>query len=140
MFGVGISTAFSQVLICILFVVSLYNKNFPYKVSFTKFNKKSFFEIVKVGLPSGIQGVILCLSSLLMQTSLNSLGSLVVAGDSAAYSLEGFVYAAMNSFNQTAISFTSQNLGAKNYSAFNKIFFNCVICSVFIGFIFGYSL
>ena len=63
-FGVGFSTAFSQVLICILFVFSLHNKNFPYKVSFTKFNKKSFFEIVKVGLPSGIQGVILCLSSL----------------------------------------------------------------------------
>ena len=71
-----------------------------------------FVQILKVGLPAGFQGIVFALSNVVIQSSINLFGATVVAGNSAAANIEGFVYMAMNSFYQATISFTSQNFGA----------------------------
>ncbi|MBR0462941.1 MAG: MATE family efflux transporter [Clostridia bacterium] len=94
-------------------------------------------EIVKIGLPAGIQGSVFSLSNVVIQSSVNSFGSTVMAANSSAANLEGFVYVIMNAFYQAALTFTSQNLGARQYARIRRILFSCVgLVSVF-GLFFG---
>ena len=83
-------------------------------------------EIVKIGLPAGIQGSVFSISNVVIQSSVNSFGSMVMAANSAAANLEGFVYVIMNSFYQAALTFTSQNLGAKKPERIRRILFCCL--------------
>ena len=71
------------------------------------------------------------------QSSVNSFGSLVMAGNTAAQNVEGFVYTAMNAFYQTNLSFTSQNYGAKNKERINKVLFYCLGLVTVVGLIIG---
>ncbi len=87
--------------------------------------------IAKVGLPAGFQGAVFSISNVLIQSSVNSFGAIAVAGNTAAMNLEGFVYNSMNAFHQTAISFTGQNMGARQYGRVKKILLSC-LGSVFI--------
>jgi putative MATE family efflux protein len=84
--------------------------------------------IARVGLPAGFQGSIFSISNVLIQSSVNSFGAIAVAGNTAAMNLEGFVYNSMNAFHQTAISFTGQNMGARQYGRVKKILITCLIC------------
>jgi Na+-driven multidrug efflux pump len=93
--------------------------------------------IVRVGLPAGLQGAVFSISNVLIQSSVNSFGSVAVAGNTAAANLEGFVYNAMNSFHQTALSFTSQNMGARKFDRVKKIMWICVGCVTATGAIMG---
>ena len=83
-------------------------------------------EIVKIGLPAGIQGSVFSISHVVIQSSINSFGSTVMAANSAAGNLEGFVYVIMNAFYQAALTFTSQNLGAHKPERIRRILFCCV--------------
>lgn len=94
-------------------------------------------KILSIGIPAGIQSVIFSISNVLIQSSVNSFGSIAMAGNSAAANIEGFVYVSMNSFYQTALSFTSQNLGAKQYKRIGKILLSCQICVIFTGVVMG---
>mgnify|MGYP003223046644 CR=1 FL=1 len=76
---------------------------------------------MKIGIPAGFQGVVFALSNVVIQSSVNLFGNIVVAGNSAAANIEGFVYMAMNAFYQATISFTSQNYGAGKYNRINRI-------------------
>ena len=69
--------------------------------------------MLQIGLPAGLQGMVFNISNVLIQSSVNSFGSIIVAGNTSASNIEGFVYTAMNSIYQTSLSFTSQNMGAK---------------------------
>lgn len=82
--------------------------------------------IVKIGLPAGMQGAIFSISNVLIQSSVNSFGSIAMAGNTASANIEGFVYTAMNAVYQTNLSFTSQNLGGRRYSRINKIMYICL--------------
>ena len=82
--------------------------------------KDKLIEITKVGLPAGIQGAVFNVSNVLIQSSVNSFGSLVVAGNTAATNLEGFVYTSMNAIYQASLSFTSQNIGAGKWKGSNR--------------------
>lgn len=84
--------------------------------------------MVKIGVPEGLQGMMFGISNVLIQSSINSFGTDVIAGNTAAISIEGFVYAALNAFPQAAISFTGQNIGAQKFTNINRIFFLC--CSM----------
>lgn len=102
-----------------------------------KIHKKFFKEMLKVGLPAGIQGVFFNISNVLIQSSVNSFGSVVMAGNTAAVTLEGFVDTSILAIYQTTLNFTSQNMGARKYSRIGKIFTSSLIMSVVTGFIFG---
>ncbi len=102
-----------------------------------KIHKKILKEMLKVGLPAGIQGVFFNISNVLIQSSVNSFGSVVMAGNTAAVTLEGFVDTSILAIYQTTLNFTSQNVGAKKYSRIGKIFSSSLIMSIFTGVVFG---
>ena len=94
-------------------------------------------EMLRIGLPAGFQGMVFSLSNVLIQSSVNSFGSLVMAGNTAAANIEGFVYTAMNSFYQTNLSFTSQNYGAKNKERLGKVLVYCLGIVTVVGAVIG---
>jgi len=94
-------------------------------------------KILKIGLPAGFQGIVFSLSNVLIQSSVNIFGATIVAGNSAAANIEGFVYVSMNAFHQATISFTSQNVGAGKYERINKILFSGQICVIMVGLVLG---
>lgn len=77
------------------------------------------------------------ISNVLIQSSVNSFGSVAMAGNTAGSNVEGFVYTSMNSVHQTAVSFTGQNLGGKKYDRINKILIECLLFVTAIGLIMG---
>ena len=137
--GVAIATTVSQYISATLVVMSLMESEYPLKLKpkELKFHNHIVLNMLKVGLPAGLQSVIFSLSNVLIQSSVNSFGSLVMAGNTAAANIEGFVYAAMNSIYQACLTFTSQNMGAKNYHRIDRILINCLIIVTAVGLIFG---
>ena len=93
--------------------------------------------VFRVGLPAGFQGIVFALSNVVIQSSINSFGNVVVAGNSAAGNLEGFVYVAMNAFYQAAISFTGQNVGAGNKKRVFRIMLAAEACVIVTGLLLG---
>ena len=137
--GVAIATAASQY-ISGFFVVMALVKSEGYMQLHLKelrFHKDQAFEMIRIGFPAGLQGIIFSISNVLIQSSVNSFGKIVMAGNTAASNIEGFVYTAMNSIYQTALSFTSQNMGAKRYDRIDKILFECQLTVIIIGLVAG---
>ena len=93
--------------------------------------------ILRIGIPAGIQGVVFSLSNVVIQSSINSFGATVMAGNAAAANLEGFVWVAMNAFNQAALTFTGQNVGAGRYTRINKIALTAGSCEFTVGLVCG---
>ncbi len=137
--GVALATVISQGISAALVIRCLMKTEGAYKLIFKdlRLNRHIAAKILKVGLPAGVQGMIFSLSNILIQSSVNDFGKIAMAGNTASMSLEGFVYTAMNSFYQTAISFTGQNLGGGKYSRINKIMIRCVLLVFIVGFVMG---
>lgn len=91
----------------------------------------------RIGLPAGVQGMLFSISNVLIQSSVNSFGSIAMAGNTAGQNVEGFVYTSMNAVHQTAVSFTGQNLGGKQYKRINQILVECVLFVTVIGLVLG---
>ena len=132
--GVALGTIISQAISAILVMITLIKTKESYgiKLNKLKIHKKELLEIAKVGLPAGIQSSIFSISNVLIQSSVNNFDkvastiagttiSTVKNGNSAATSVEGFVYAAMNSVYHAALAFTSQNVGAKKSKNIKKV-------------------
>ena len=111
--------------------------NYRLELKKIRLYRDKVIRILRVGLPAGFQGAVFSISNVLIQSSVNSFGSIAVAGNTAAANLEGFVYNAMNSFHQTALSFTSQNMGAKKFDRVKKIMWICVGCVTVTGAVMG---
>ena len=114
--GVGLATALSQGVSAFLMVRCLMHEKeengLRLELRQLRIHRDKFGMIMKIGLPAGFQGTVFSLSNVVIQSSINLFGEAVIAGNSAAASIEGFVYMAMNSCYQSTLSFTSQNLGA----------------------------
>ena len=102
-----------------------------------RFYRDKFVRMMQVGLPAGLQSVIFNISNVLIQSSINSFGATVVAGNTAASNIESFVYTSMNAIYQTALSFTSQNFGARKFHRVDRILIQCLILVFFLGLILG---
>lgn len=94
-------------------------------------------KMLKIGLPAGIQSSLFSFSNVLIQSSINSFGALVVAGNSAGTSIEQFVYISMNAVHQATVSFTSQNTGARKPERINRILFSSLGLVVIVGIFMG---
>ena len=94
---------------------------------------KSLKEILRIGLPAGLQGSLFSISNVLIQSSVNSFGSLVVAGNGVASNIEGFVYTAMNAQHQADMTFASQNYGAGKADRVRKTLWCCLGIVTVIG-------
>ena len=112
--GVAIATVASQVVSMVLVLLCLLRSHGPIRLELRECRIRwgSLREILQIGLPAGLQGSLFSISNVLIQSSVNSFGSLVVAGNGVASNLEGFVYTAMNAQHQACMTFASQNYGA----------------------------
>ncbi|MGN0143958.1 MAG: MATE family efflux transporter [Clostridium sp.] len=137
--GVAIATVISQYISAFLVVRCLRHEGSGIHLDIHRLHidKEIFVDILKIGLPAGFQGILFSISNVLIQSSINSFGATVMAGNSAAANIEQFVYFAMNSFYQSTISFTSQNFGAGNYKRINKILLNGQFCVILVGVVLG---
>lgn len=137
--GVGIATVISQTVSAILIIRCLAKSNGDIKLELKKlrFSRGKIGAILRIGLPAGLQGSIFSLSNVVIQSSVNIFGPVVVKGNSAAQNLEGFVYFSMNAFHHATLSFTSQNMGAKKYDRLGKILKNGLCLAILFGAGFG---
>lgn len=137
--GVALATIISQIISAALITLCLIKTEGPCHLDIKqlKFHKKSLMEMLRIGLPAGLQGTIFNISNVLIQSSVNSFGSLVMAGNTAASNIEGFVYTAMNAVYQTSLSFTSQNMGAKEFKRVDKVLVQCLLVVAVVGIVLG---
>jgi len=133
--GVALATVISQCVSAALIIQCLVRSDAPYGLrrDKLKISAEKVKMIVKVGLPAGIQGAIFSISNVLIQSSINSFGSVAMAGSTAAANIEGFVYTSMNAVYQTALSFTSQNYGARKFERITKTLLYCLGLVVVVG-------
>ena len=133
--GVAIATIVSQYLSAIMILVFMTHSDTCIRFTPKKLGLDG--EIVKkilyIGIPSGIQGCLFSFSNVLIQSSINSFGDVVMAGNAAGANIEGFVYIAMNAVYHASLTFVGQNMGAKKYKNIKKITLLCALCVTVIG-------
>ena len=122
--GVALATIISQFISAALVVICLVRTEgaIHFDIRKMRIHKRVFIDIVRVGLPAGLQSTMFAIANVVIQSAINAFGSVAVAANSAASNLDGFVYTAMNSISQATTSFTSQNFGAKKYDRIWTIF------------------
>lgn len=137
--GVAIATVISQMLSCILVLKCLYQSEGSYQLRFSKLTLKKYClkQIFQVGIPAGIQSTVITFSNVLLQSSVNSFGSIAMAGYTAANNIFGFLYMAVNSVTQACMSFTSQNYGVSKYKRMDRVLADCMILTVIVSLLLG---
>ncbi len=137
--GVAIATVTSNYVSCALLALFLMRHEGALRLipSRVHIDRKVLGKIVRIGLPAGLQGTVFSLSNVVIQSSINSFGSSVIAGSSAASSIEGFVYISMNSVSQTCVTFVGQNFGAGDEKRVKKVIWLCLAIVVILGLTLG---
>ena len=137
--GVGLATALSQYLAAALVIKDMIKSEELYK--FDPKNITPSYTVLKrilsVGIPSGIQSMVFSLSNILIQSSINSFGAVVVAGNAAASNIENFAYIAMNAFSVAATTVAGQNVGAGQYKRLDKVLIEAGLLVSAVGFVLG---
>lgn len=137
--GVALATTISQGISAALVISALMKRTDACKFSFKKmhFYSHQLKRMLSIGIPAGIQGSLFSISNVIIQSSINSFGDVLMSGNAAAVNIEGFVYVLMNAFHQSALNFTGQNVGAMNYKRVKKILFICLGCVSVAGLVSG---
>ena len=133
--GVAIATVASQVVSMVLVLQCLIRSQGVTQLVIRecRIDGKSLRDMIRIGLPAGLQGSLFSISNVLIQSSVNSFGSLVVAGNGVASNIEGFVYTAMNAQHQADMTFASQNLGAGKIDRVKRVMWVCLGVVTVIG-------
>lgn len=137
--GVAIGTVASQMVSSILVLHCLYKSEGSYQVRFSRLSVKGFYvkRIFQVGIPAGIQSTVINFSNALLQSSVNSFGSIAMAGYTAANNILGFLYVSVNAVTQACMSFTSQNYSVKKPKRMDRVLLDCILLSAGISLILG---
>ena len=132
--GVAIATVTAQGISCALVLRCLQRSQASYQLRFRDLKIRGCYvqQIFQVGLPAGIQSTVINFSNALLQSSVNSFGSIAMAGYTAANNLFGFLYVSTNSITQACMSFTSQNYGVGKWKRMDRVLFDCIILSVVV--------
>lgn len=127
--GVAIATVISNAISSILLFCRLVQITEWIHVDWKelRIERKTFTQIMKIGLPAGIQTAVFAAANIVIQSAINSLGTVIMAASSAAYNIEIFAYDVLNSFSQACTTFTGQNYGAGKIKRCRKILFLCII-------------
>ncbi|WP_418718744.1 MATE family efflux transporter [Candidatus Allofournierella merdipullorum] len=139
--GVALATIISQTVSAYLIVVCLMHNAGAFRLVLKelRIDREQFAEILRIGVPAGVQGMVFSFSNVLIQSSVNSFGSAVMAGNTAASNIEGFVYSCMSAVSQTSMSFVSQNMGAGQYDRIDRVVFQCMLFTAAVGITMGGS-
>ncbi len=126
--GVALATIASQIISAFLVIRHMIKSDsvIKFEIKKMKIHKDKLLTIVAVGLPAGIQGSLFSISNVIIQSSVNGFGSDAMAGNGAAGNIEGFIYVAMNSLHQAAVTFTGQNYGAKKFNRIKTVCLECM--------------
>ena len=137
--GVALATVISQCISAFLIIRCLMKEPgaFRFEIKKLSLDRRAAGKILQIGVPAGFQGVVFSLSNVVIQSSINSFGPIVMAGSAAAASIEGFIWVSMNAFSQGALTFTSANIGAGRYSRINRIAFVSCSCAAVAGVVLG---
>lgn len=127
----AMATTISQAISAILCFIQLIRVKAPYqlRVSEIRFHKKSFQDIIRFGLPAGIQNSVISIANVFVQTNINSFGKAAMAGHGSYAKIEGFAFLPVTCFVQALSTFVGQNLGAQQYDRVKKGVFFSISCS-----------
>lgn len=127
--GVAIATVISNVISSVVLMYKLIKTDKVIRVRKEdfRFSTDSFKKIIRIGLPTGIQNAVFAFANIIIQSSINSLGTDVVAASSAAFNIEIFAYYILNSFSQACTTFVGQNYGAGQTKRCRKILLLCIV-------------
>ena len=133
--GVALATTIAQGISAILVTITLMRRKDGCRLQLKKmrFYKVQLLKIIRIGLPAGLQSSLFSISNVMIQSSINSFGEVVMSGNAAAGNLEGFIYVIMNAFHQTAVNFVGQNVGARKYDRVKKTLYLCLTCVIVVG-------
>ena len=137
--GVALATTISQGISAVLVVVALMKRTDPCRLDLKKmrFHRIQLVKMLRIGLPAGMQSSLFSISNVMIQSSINSFGDVLMSGNAAAGNIEGFVYASLNAFHQTAVNFIGQNAGARQYKRVSKTLAICLTCVCVTGLVLG---
>lgn len=137
--GVAIATIAAQFISATLVIIHVANLKDECRLDFKKLGVdfSVLKQLVKVGLPAGIQGSLFSLSNMLLQTGYNSLGPVIVNANVSAMNVDGYIYNILNSFYHTCLTFCSQNFGAKRFDRVKKVFFTGTASVTILGLALG---
>lgn len=133
--GVAIATVLSQIISCVLIVRAMMITDGPHKLQIKKLRIriKPLWDIARIGLPVGLNSTVFNFANVSIQSAINSLGPVVMAGNAAATTLDGLIAACMTSFYSAVTPFVSQNLGAQKYNRIGKVVRTCMLYSLGVG-------
>ena len=136
--GVAIATDMAQFLSAIMIWYCVAKSEiFQFRFAHVRIYKYKLLSISRHGLPAGVQSVLFNISNVLIQASINTFGSVAVAGNSAASNILNFVYTAMNTFHHAAVNFVAQNMGAKKFNRIPRIIAACCALATISGLLSG---
>ena len=137
--GVALATTISQGVSAVLVVIALIRRTDACKLYLSKirFYKAELLEMIRIGLPAGIQNCLFSISNIIIQSSINSFGELFMSGNAAANNIDAFLYVTLNGFHQAALNYIGQNVGAGQYKRAKKILWVCLGCVVVVGLVLG---
>ena len=133
--GVALATVISQAISALALMRVLMRRTDACRLQLAqmRFHRPQLMKIIRIGLPAGIQSSLFGISNVLIQSSINSFGDILVSGNSAAQSIDGFLYVMMNAFHQTAVNFIGQNMGAGQQKRALKTLWICLGCTMVCG-------
>lgn len=137
--GVAIATIISQYISSFLVMRTLMKEDGAYHLELKKLHMsgRKVVQIFRIGIPAGVSGAVFSISNVLIQSSINSFGPIAMAGNAASSNIEGFVYTAMNSLYQAAITFVSQNVGAGKKERIIPVFRTTLLLVIAVGLLLG---
>ncbi len=139
--GVAIATVISQMISCVMVLLCLYRTEGIYQLRFRKLgiNRRVLRQILQIGVPAGIQSMVINFSNVLLQSSVNSFGATAMAGYTAANNLLGFLYVSVNAVTQACMSFTSQNFGVGKWKRMDRVLIDCILLSASVALVLGFG-
>ena len=132
--GVAIGTVASQLISSILILIAMRkSKGFSrLEYKYLRFHKKELVDIIRIGLPTGIQSSLFSISNILITSTINTFGELALEGSGGGAQLDNFVYTVGNAIANASMTFISQNVGAKNISRVKKVLVTSVLTATII--------
>jgi len=138
--GVALATIISEFIAAVLVMLCLIKTKACYKYNLKEFKiyGKELIEMIRIGIPAAINGSLFSISNMIIQSAINTFGSVVVAGSSVSASIEGFIYVSMDSVYHATLAFTGQNFGAREYKRLNTILYDALFIVTFLGLSVGF--
>ncbi len=140
--GVGIATTAAQYISAIMIFIYMSRADIVCKIDIKNIrpDKEKLLSMIRIGMPAGVQGMLFSISNVLMQSTVNTYGDVIVNGNAAAANIEGFVYICMNAMYHSTLTFVGQNVGAGKYDRLKKIILQNALLVTGVGLIIGVAV